>query len=453
MSPLQARLAEAVPAAELSTDADIIRAHARDQAGLCDAGAAVALVRARSVDTVIATLRVATATRTPVVTRGAGTGLSGGANASEGCILLALHRLDRILELDPAQGIARVEPGVLNGALDARAREHGLVYAPDPASRDISSIGGNVATNAGGACCLKYGVTGDHVVALEAVLADGTRIHAGAGTRKNVAGLDLKRLLIGSEGTLAVIVGVTVRLLPQPQPAGTLIAFFGDLERAGQAIVALQARQNLSRLEVMDQATVAAVEAMTHMELDTSTAAMIIAQADSPDSEAILAEAERLCEAHDAAMVATTLDEHEGRMFMQARSAALPALEKQGHCLLDDVAVPIPKIPELLALCAAAAQRHGITVATFGHGGDGNLHPTIVYDGQDSASVGRARQAFDDIVAGALALGGSITGEHGVGTLKRAYLTAMAGEREVTLMRGIKGVFDPMGILNPGKGY
>ncbi|WP_220348840.1 FAD-binding oxidoreductase [Alkalilimnicola ehrlichii] len=219
MTDLRARLAEVLPHEEFTTDPEIIASYAHDQAGLCNSGTAAALVRARSVDTVIATLRLATATRTPVVTRGAGTGLSGGANAVDGCIILALHKLDRILELDPVAGIARVEPGVLNGTLNARAREHGLTYAPDPASRAICSIGGNVATNAGGACCVKYGVTGDHVACLEAILADGSRIRTGSLTRKNVAGLDLNRLLIGSEGTLAVIVGITVRLLPAPRPA------------------------------------------------------------------------------------------------------------------------------------------------------------------------------------------------------------------------------------------
>ncbi|WP_258868225.1 FAD-binding oxidoreductase [Alkalilimnicola ehrlichii] len=217
--------------------------------------------------------------------------------------------------------------------------------------------------------------------------------------------------------------------------------------------MALQARHNLSRLEVMDQATVRAVEDFTHMELDTSAAAMLIAQADTVDREAVLDEAARICRAHGADMVETTLDEAEGELFMQARSAALPALEKKGHCLLDDVAVPIPRIPDLLALCAAAAKRRGVTIATFGHAGDGNLHPTIVYDALDSAATQAAEQAFGDIITGTLKLGGSITGEHGIGMLKRPYLAAMTGAKEVELMHGIKNAFDPLGILNPGKGY
>lgn len=447
------RLREVLPANELTTDADVVASMSTDQASLTGVGTAVALVRARSVASIAATLRVATETGTPVVTRGAGTGLSGGANAVDGCILLSVAGLNRILELDPAARIARVEPGVLNGVLDAAARQHGLMYAPDPASRDISTIGGNVATNAGGACCLKYGVTGDHVACLEALLADGSPIRTGALPRKNVAGLDLNRLLVGSEGTLAVITQITVRLVPLRPPGGTLLAFFPSLADAGRAIVALGAAGRLSRLEVMDQATVRAVEAMLHMELDTEAAALVLAQADDADAEAVMVWAESVCEAHGVGFVTTTTDEEEGKLLFQARSAALPALEKQGQCLLDDVSVPVPRLPELLEVCRAAAERSGATVATFGHAGDGNLHPTIVFDGADPASVARARVAFEHIVDGALALGGSITGEHGVGSLKRGWIEAMVGKRELALMRGIKGVFDPLGILNPGKGY
>lgn len=451
MSSVVEALAAALPRGELITDPDIIEAYARDQAGLCASGRAVAVVLARSIETVQAALRCAHEAGTPVVTRGAGTGLSGGANAVDGGIVLSLERLDQILHIDPEARLARVQPGVLNGALDAAARAVGLMYAPDPASRDICSIGGNVATNAGGACCLKYGVTGDHVARLEAVLADGSRICAGTNTVKDVAGLDLKRLLVGSEGTLAVIVEVTCRLLPLRAAGGTLAAFFPTMAAAGRAIVALEATKNLSKLEVMDRTTVHAVDDLTRMELDRDAAAMVLAQADGADAQAVIEAAERLCEAHGASYVAVTSDEAEGRLLMQARSAALPALEKLGQCLLDDVAVPVPKIPELLALCAAAAQ--GVTIGTFGHAGDGNLHPTIVYDAKDPASVRAAEQAFERIIEGALALGGSVTGEHGVGTLKRRHLAQMLGARELELMRGIKAVFDPRGILNPGKGF
>lgn len=452
-SALLDRLAAALPPGELVTDPDILLAYATDQARLCASGRAAALVRARSVDTVVRTLQVAHALGVPVVPRGAGTGLAGGANALDGCIVLSLEKMDRLLELDPAAKLARVEAGMLNAAVDQAARAHGLRYAPDPASRAISTIGGNVATNAGGACCLKYGVTGDHVLHLRAVLADGTVIEAGGRTRKDVAGLDLKRLLVGSEGTLAVVVEVTVRLIPARPACGTLLAFFPTLAETGAAIVALGASERFSTLEVMDQTTLAAVEALRPMGLDTASAALVLAQADTADAADILAWAEAVTRQHGASQCLVTLDPGEGDAFMKVRASALPALEKRGDWLLDDVAVPVPQLPALLALCAEAGRRHGITVGTFGHAGDGNLHPTLVYDGRDPQAVAAARAAFDAILAGAVALGGTVAGEHGIGQLKRGHLALMRGERELALMRGIKAVFDPRGILNPGRGY
>ncbi|MEO1170841.1 MAG: FAD-linked oxidase C-terminal domain-containing protein, partial [Myxococcota bacterium] len=293
-------------------------------------------------------------------------------------------------------------------------------------------------------------VTGDHIAAMTTVLASGEVIHTGSNTVKNVAGLDLHRLLIGSEGTLGVIVEVVAKLMPRRVNAGTLIAFFPKLEGAGHAIVDLARPQNLSKLEVMDQTTIRAVDALMGLELDTDAAAMLIAQVDTVDAESILAACESSCETHGASLVYATDDEQEGRSFMRARSAALPALEKLGRWLLDDVAVPIPRIPDLLAYCERTAANAGIRIGTFGHAGDGNLHPTLVYN-EDQESA--AERAFDQIIAGALELGGTVTGEHGVGLLKRRHLASMLGARELELMRGIKHVFDPKGLLNPGKGF
>lgn len=449
-SPWLPLLCERLPSGEVVVDEDILTTYARDQAPTANAGHPAALVRARSVDTVVTTLRLATEHEVPVVVRGAGTGLSGGANAVDGCIVLCLERMNRILEIDAAAGLARVEPGVINQHLDEAARELGLTYAPDPASRDISTLGGNVATNAGGACCVKYGVTGDHIAGLKAVLPSGEVISTGGAALKNVAGLDLQRLLIGSEGTLAVVVEITARLLPRKDKVGTLVAFFDQLDDAGRAIVELAQPRNLAKLEVMDQVTVQAVEALLHMELDTSAAALLLAQADGGDAEAVLQQAQEVCERTGASLFYATFDEAEGRMFFQARSAALPALEKKGRWLLDDVAVPVAAIPALLAACQQAAVDHGVLVGTFGHAGDGNLHPTLVYgDGEEAAAMA----AFEQILHAAVALGGTITGEHGVGSLKRPYLEGMVGPTSLRLMRGIKAVFDPLGILNPGKGY
>ena len=435
----------------LTTDPDILASFARDQAPLAPAGAPAALVRARRVEDVVATLRFADEHRIPVVTRAAGTGLAGGANAIDGCILLSVAALDRILRVDEATRTAVVEPGVLNATLAKEAAARGLFYAPDPASRAISTIGGNIATNAGGSCCLKYGVTGDHVAALEVVLAGGARIRTGALTKKNVAGLDLTRLLVGSEGTLGVIVEATVRLLRAPRPASTAVAFFDSLDAAARAILAMDASVDLSLLEVMDRTTVRAVEDVARMDLDTDAAAFVLAQSDATDAPSAMDACERICEAEGAKSVLRTDDGDEGRMLLEARRMALPALEKKGTTLLDDVAVPKPALPAMLDRVRAIAEEHALVIGTFGHAGDGNLHPTIVFDASDARSAEAARAAFGAILHAAIALGGTITGEHGVGSLKQGYLSAMIGETERELMRRIKASFDPRGILNPGK--
>ena len=433
-------------------DPDIIAAYSRDQAPLAAAGVAMALVRARSTDVVRETLRFANDRRIPVVTRAAGTGLAGGANALEGGIVLSVLGMNAIVRIDEAARAAVVQPGVLNATLANEAAARGLFYAPDPSSREISTIGGNIATNAGGACCLKYGVTGDHVAALEVVLADGSVVRTGAATAKNVAGLDLTRLLVGSEGTLGVIVEATVRLLPAPRRAATLVAFFDTLDAAAAAVVAMEAFADLSLLEMMDRTTVDAVERVTGMGLDTTAAAMLLLQSDATDAATVVARCEETCRSHGARDTARSDDPAEGKLLLAARRMALPALEKLGTTLLDDVAVPKPALGTLIARIQHLAVHHGLTIGTFGHVGDGNLHPTIVFDGADPTSRARAFAAFDGIVRAALALGGTITGEHGVGSLKQDYMTAMVGAAERALMARVKAAFDPNGILNPGRG-
>ncbi len=434
------------------TDPDILRTYQHDHAALSDAGQPAAVVRAHHVDHVSTTLALASRHATPVVTRGAGTGLSGGANALDGCIVLSTVAMDQILDIDAVRRTATVQCGVLNGDLAAAVAAEGLWYPPDPASRDISTIGGNIATNAGGSCCLKYGVTGDHVAAITAVLADGTILRTGASTRKNVAGLDLTRLLVGSEGTLAVIVEATLRLRPAPHPPSTLVAFFATAEAAGRAVVAMGQVAHPSLLEMMDRTTIAAVEAMTHMGLDTTAGALLIVQS---DARAGADEIEAMADAAAAAgstYQAHTTDPAEGDQFLAARRSALTALERQGTTLLDDVAVPVPLVPVMLTRIEQISAARGVVVGTFGHAGDGNLHPTIVFDPAEPGSVDAARLAFDDIVRLSLELGGTITGEHGVGSLKEPYLEAMVGPVARGLMGRIKAAFDPAGILNPGRG-
>jgi D-lactate dehydrogenase (cytochrome)/glycolate oxidase len=433
------------------TDPDVMDQYRHDRALTATAGKPLAVVRARSVDDVVATLEVASATNTAVVTRGAGTGLAGGANALDGCIVLSTALMNRVLSIDVAQRTATAEPGVLNGDLAAAVAEHGLWYAPDPSSRAICSIGGNVATNAGGACCVKYGVTGDHVAALKAVLADGSIIETGSVCRKNVAGLDLTKVLIGSEGTLAVVVEVTVRLRPAPRPPATLVAVFPTAEAAGEAVLAVERVAEFSLIEMMDRTTINAVENHLRMGLDTSAGALLIVQSDSAAAGEDVARAEAACAAVGASFTAATTDPEEGAAFLHARHSSIPALEASGATLLDDVGVPKPRLAELIAGVEAIAARRGLTIATFGHAGDGNLHPTVVYDPADPAAFENAKAAFGEILDVALALGGTITGEHGVGQIKRAWLPNQVGETERALMEGIRQVFDPQGILNPGK--
>jgi glycolate oxidase len=446
-----AQLTDSVGRGRVVTDPGVLDSLRHDRALFVDAGRPRAAVRAASVDDVVATLLAANRYGVPVVTRGAGTGLSGGANALDGCIVLSTVGLNRILAIDEAGRTATVECGVLNGDLAAAVAARGLWYPPDPASRDISTIGGNVATNAGGACCLKYGVTGDHVAALDAVLADGTVIHTGGTTRKDVTGLDLTRLLVGSEGTLAVVVGVTVWLRPAPPPPSTLAAFFPDAAAAGDAVVAIQHALSPSLLELMDRTTIRAVEALLHMGLDTDAGALLIARSDSTAAAADIRLMAAACEQAGATEVAHTDDPDEGEAFLHARRAALPAFERQGLTLLDDVAVPPTAVPGLIADIDAIAARHGLTIGTFGHAGDGNLHPTIVVDPLDPSARARAQDAFEAILDAGLARGGTLTGEHGVGRLKTPYLGRQLGPAERAIMARIKSAFDPNGILNPGR--
>lgn len=451
-SPVADRLVSRLGPDRVIVDPDAMTAYRFDRSAMSAAGAPAAVVRARSVDDVVAVLQLATATTTAVVTRGAGTGLAGGANALDGCIVLSTAAMDDITDIDVAQRTATAQCGVLNADLAAAAAAKGLWYPPDPASRAISTIGGNVATNAGGSCCVKYGVTGDHVAALKAVLADGTIINTGARTRKNVAGFDLTRLLCGSEGSLAVIVEATVRLRRAPRPAATLVAFFASLDACGQAVVDIEHVADPSLVELMDRTTIAAVEAVTSMDLDLEAAALLLVQSDAANAADEIDWCSQACTRAGATYVAQTADPAEGEQLLAARRAAYPALERLGATLLDDIGVPKPAIPALLARLEAISSHRSVVIGTFGHAGDGNFHPTIVFDASSAQSLVAARAAFDDMVQAGLELGGTISGEHGVGGLKVDYLEQMVGSAELALMGRIKTAFDPLGILNPGRG-
>lgn len=437
-------------AGRVVTEPSTMEAYRRDQCLVAEAGAPLAVVRASGAADVVTVLSLAHEHAVPVVTRGAGTGLAGGANALDGCIVLDVSRMTDLV-IDPVARTATVGPGVINADLDAAAREHGLFYAPDPGSRAISSIGGNIATNAGGMCCAKYGVTVDHTLVLTVVLAGGETIRTGRTTHKDVAGLDLTRLIVGSEGTLGVVVEATVRLLPAPQSTATAAFTFPTVATAVEAVLAIERVAQPSAVELMDETTVRAVNLMTRMGLDEVPTLLVVTDGADPAAEITAVAA--VAEAHGALTSFHTDDPEEGSALMEARRVALTALERLGTTLLDDVCVPVHRLPELETRIAKAAAEHGVTVGVFGHAADGNLHPTIVYDATEPGAADRAQACFDEIVLAAIDLGGTVSGEHGIGTLKLGYLEQQVGSTERALMHRIKAAFDPAGILNPGRGY
>ena len=449
MSDLQTALTEAGLTAVV--DGDILAAHSTDHARLVPPGEAAALVRAGSTEEVSAVLRIAGEFGAPVVPQGARTGLAGSATAVDGAILLDLSPMDSILSLDPVDRIAVCQPGVRNAEISRAAAEHGLRYTPDPGSWEISTIGGNVATAAGGMCCVKYGVTAEYVLGLEVVMASGEVMRCGRRTVKGVAGYDLVRLFCGSEGTLGVITEVTVKLSPIPTDRLTLAAVFDTTADAGRAVTAIMASgAQPSLLELIDNVHLRALEDMRPMGLPTDAAALLLVAADA-DPSAELVSIERLCESAGASEVFRATDATEADALLESRRSAYHAMERLGTVLVDDVAVPRSRLAEALDGVAAAAERHGVVIGVIAHAGDGNLHPNIVVHPEDEASVAAGRAAFDEILEMALAMGGTITGEHGVGMLKRDWLAKEVDPVNLDVQRRLKAALDPLGILNPGK--
>jgi glycolate oxidase len=451
-----AALREVLPADRVLTDPELTASYAHDEAEWAPHGRAAAVVRARNTAEVAATVRACAELGTPVVPRGAGTGLSGGANAVDGCVLLSLEAMREIVRIDPAERLAVVQPGVVNDELRAAVAEHGLWYPPDPASAPWSTLGGNVATNAGGLCCVKYGVTRDYVLALEVVTADGEVVRLGRHTAKGVAGYDLVGLLVGSEGTLAVITEVTVRLRPlRSAPTRTVVGFFDTLRAVGEAVAGVTAAGLQPAIfELVDRHCLRAVEEWKRMSLPDDAAALLLAQSDLPGSagaeeaEAILAEFVR-AGARDA--VAST-DQVEAEALFEARRLAYPALERRGDPVLtEDVCLPRGRLAEMLARIEQIGARHQVFIANVAHAGDGNLHPLMITPLGDDAARSRCQAAFEEIVDAAIDLGGTVTGEHGVGLLKRRGMRRELGPAAVRLHRAVKAAWDPADILNPGK--
>jgi glycolate oxidase len=440
-----------LPDGTVVTDPEVVSAHSRDQTALVEPGVAVALVRPSTAGEVQDLLRWAHGERVPVVPRGAGSGLAGGAAAVDGCVILSLERMDRIGEVDTADGHVVVEPGVITADVKQAAAEVGLWYPPDPASAAFCTIGGNIATNAGGLCCLKYGVTRDYVMGLEVVLADGTLLTTGRSTVKGVAAYDLTSLLVGSEGTLGVVTRAKLRLRPAQGPRTTLVALFETADAATRAAVeALGAGADLSLLEFVDRTTLAAIDRWRRMGFPAEAGGLLVAQSDTALAGDIDQLAQR-CTSAGALYLTQTDDVAEADALLEARRLALPALERLGQTLLDDVCVPRSRLGALVEGVERIAEEAGCVVGVFGHLGDGNMHPTFVLDPDDPDAEPRARAAFGDIVRLAVRLGGTVSGEHGVGVLKLPYLADELGAELVAVQHRVKQALDPTGILNPGK--
>jgi len=450
MDPIE-ELREALPGDVVVTGADAVEKYRHDWSRDPSAGTPVAVVRAEDAGQVQTALRWATAHGVPVVPRGAGSGLSGGSSAVDGGIVLSLERMTDI-EIDTGCQVAVVEPGAFNKDVKAAAAKEGLWYPPDPSSFEICSIGGNVATNAGGLCCVKYGVTTDYVLGLDVVLADGTLVTLGGKRIKDVAGLSLLKLFVGSEGTLGIVTRAILRLVPAQAVRSTLVATFDSVRDAAEAVVAMRSTMRPCLCELMDNASINAVEDYRPMGLDRGTGALLITQTDAPgEARGLeLATMQAACTTSGATECFVTDDPDEGEMFVTARRSAFPALETKGSLLLEDVGAPIPLLPDLLDAIGEVAARHDIAIPVVAHAGDGNTHPNIVYDPRDPDSERRARLAFLDVMSAAIALGGTITGEHGVGKAKAVALPDQLGPDVMALTRRIKDALDPQGILNPG---
>jgi glycolate oxidase len=473
--PLIEMLSRVLPGDRIIADPDVLAAMSHDEAEWAPAGRAAAGVRARTEAEVQQVVRICAELGAAVVPRGAGTGLSGGANAVDGCVVLDLARMDQVLEIDRDNLLCVVQPGVVNNDLKAAVAEHGLWYPPDPASAPWSTIGGNVATNAGGLCCLKYGVTRDYVLGLRAVVGGpvvggpvvggpvaegavryGDAVRLGRRTTKGVAGLDLVGLFVGSEGTLGVVTEVTLRL--RPALAGTprtVVGAFPDLVTAGEAVAQITRRGlGPSVLELLDQACLTAVEDWKHLGLEADAAALLLARVDTQGDYGA-AESDGLAAAMTdagALWVAQSTDDAEAEALFEARRLAYPAFERLGPVLTEDVCVPRSKVSAMLAQIEAIAARHGLQISTIAHAGDGNLHPLIVTPPGDDAARAAAQAAFEELLDGAIALGGTVTGEHGVGLLKRDGMRRELDPGALALQQAVRGALDPRGLFNPGKG-
>jgi glycolate oxidase len=425
-----------------------------DETAYLKAGLPLAVALPTETAEVATLVKLAAEHRIPIVPRGAGSGLSGGAAGIEGGLTIALTKMDKVLEIDRENLVVVTQPGILNADLKKRVAAEGLFYAPDPASYEICSIGGNLGTNAGGLCCVKYGQTRDSVLGLEVVLADGRVIRTGGRYIKNVAGYALTHLFVGSQGTLGIITEATLRLRVAPPPRTTMLAFFPTLDGAGDAVARIVAAGiDMVTLELLDKPSIAAVDDAFNLGLDRDAEAMLLVESDRPEASAIaeLDAAVAACEAAGATTTMRAADATEADWLRQARRLALRALERQGIVRMEDVGVPRSRVPDLLRAIDAIGKKHGIKVATFGHAGDGNLHPNFIFDHGDPRAEELTDLARADLYRAAIDLGGTVTAEHGIGLARRDVLVEQVGADVIDVMRSIKDALDPLGILNPGR--
>ena len=443
-----------LPALRILTDEADRESYRRDETAYLPTGLPGAVALPTTTAEIAELVRICGRHDVPIVPRGAGSGLSGGATGIAGALTIALTAMDRILEIDTANLCVVTQPGVINATLKAAVAEHGLFYPPDPASFEQCSIGGNLGTNAGGLCCVKYGQTRDSVLSLEVVMADGTVLRTGGKNVKDVAGYSLTHLLVGSQGTLGIITEATLRLRPAPPPRATLLAFFPSLESAGNAVAAI-ATAGLSpvTLELMDRFTIGAVEDMYSLGLDRDAAAMLMVESDLPAAAADdeLVRAEVACVAQGATTTIRSQTPAEADMLRQARRMAHYALEKIGDVKMEDIAVPRARVPDMLREVERIGAKHGVRMGAFGHAGDGNLHPDLVLERGDPRAAAITKAVQDDLYRAALDLGGTVTGEHGIGAARTAWLPIQKGDDAVRYMRAIKTALDPQGLLNPGR--
>ncbi|HJP77876.1 MAG TPA: FAD-linked oxidase C-terminal domain-containing protein [Pseudonocardiaceae bacterium] len=443
-----------LPAEQLIDSPDAMAGYRHDEAEWASYGNSVAVVRPGTAEAVRDVVRACIAHRVPVVSRGAGTGLSGGANAIAGCVVLSTENLAAIHEINPVEKLAVVGPGVVNDDLRAACAEHGLWYPPDPASAPWSTIGGNVATNAGGLCCVKYGVTRDYVLGMQVVTGTGELVRLGRRTAKGVVGYDLAGLMVGSEGTLGVITEVTVKLRPQAGPQRTVAGYFASPVDAGRAVAAVSATEVVpSALELIDRHCLAAVDKWKNMGLSADANVVLLGRTDAPGPAGEQEAATMLAcfESAGATWAAQSTDQAEADALFAARRLAYPALERLGPVLTEDVCVPKASVPEMLARIDAIAQRNDTLIANIAHAGDGNLHPLLITPPGDEKARERALHAFEEIIADAIGLGGTVSGEHGIGLLKRDGMARELSAPVLAMHRAVKAALDPHNILNPGK--